>query len=96
MEEFIFPTRIVDVKSESDVRILLKKQPLQIGLSEQKAVAFSEGDHVILDFGKEMCGSVRILTHRSNTARIRIRLGESLGEVYSDLGGKQNATSITP
>lgn len=62
MVEYIFPVRIVKADGTGDAHILLKKQPLQIGLSEQRTVPFASGDHLILDFGSEMCGGIRILT----------------------------------
>ena len=95
MKEFIYPVRIVDCKCESSTDALLKKQPLQIGLSERETVAFNNGDYIVLDFGKEMCGGARILTHFSIGARtrIRIRFGESVGECCSDIGGMKNATN---
>jgi hypothetical protein len=93
MKEFIYPTRIVDCKCESSTDALLQKQPLQIGLSERDTVAFNNGDYIVLDFGKEMCGGARILTHFAIGARIRIRFGESVGECCSNIGGVRNATN---
>lgn len=92
MTEFLYPVRIVAHQGVSDPENLLKKQPLQIGISEAKTAAFAKGGYVILDFGKELCGSLRILTVVSN-GKVRIRFGESLTECCSDLGGRQNATN---
>lgn len=93
MKEIIFPLRVADKSESVDTQNLLEKQPMQIGLAEKLTTKFQQGDFIVLDFGKEMCGSVRILTYRSRSAKIRIRFGESLGEVYSDVGGEQNATN---
>jgi len=93
MREFIFPVRIADCKCDTSAENLLKKQPLQIGLSEEQIVTFLDGDYVILDFGKEMCGGARVLTFHSDKSKIRLRFGESLGECCSDIGGEKNSTN---
>ena len=93
MKEFIFPVKIVDYKCVNEPKQLLKKQPLQIGLAEVFTSEFNEGDYVVLDFGKEMCGGARILTFHSSLTRVRLRFGESLGECYADIGGEKNATN---
>ena len=93
MREYLFPVRIVDYKCDMSVESLLKRQSLQIGLSEKHTVNFSDGDYVILDFGKEMCGGARILTFHSDKSNVRLRFGESLSECCSDIGGEKNATN---
>ena len=93
MTEFLFPVKIVSWEQARNIWNLLQKQPLQIDLQETKTTSFADGGHVILDFGKEMCGSVRILTFQSEQAHVRIRFGESLTECCSELGGSQNATN---
>ena len=93
MKEYIFPEKIVKSTSAIAPQNLLRKQPLQIGLAERYTSTFKKGDFVILDFGKELCGGIRILTFLSNNAKVRIRFGESLAETCSELGGKKNATN---
>ena len=55
------------------------------------------GAYVILDFGKEMHGGVRLITNwiYQGNCKVRLRFGESLGEVNANLGEKnaQNAHS---
>ena len=92
MIQYIFPSRIV-AASEVNVDNLLKKQTLQIGLAERQTVTFHNGGFVILDFGKETCGGVRILTAAAENVPVRIRFGESLSEACSELGGEKNATN---
>lgn len=91
MTEYIFPKGTVPQKD--GYCNLLIKQPLQIGLSERLTTPFEDGDHVILDFGKEMCGGIRILTYLGGDVPVRIRFGESLTEACSDIGGSTNATN---
>ncbi|MBE7085912.1 MAG: alpha-L-rhamnosidase [Clostridiales bacterium] len=93
MKEYIFPEKVVAAKCAVDTKNLLKKQPLQIGLAEAHTTKFVDGDYVILDFGKEMCGSARILTFAGSNVKIRLRFGESLTECCSEVGGEKNATN---
>ena len=93
MKEILFPTRIVASSNVANVENLLKKQPLQIGLSETTTADFSADGYVILDFGKEICASLRILTFASPMTKARFRFGESLTECCAELGGEQNATN---
>ncbi len=52
---------------------------------------------VLLDFGRELHGSLEIATgmRHSKNARIRIRLGESVSEAMSDTGGSTPMSSAT-
>ena len=92
MNEYCFPKSVIASRDVAFER-LLTRQSLQIGLREEQVTAFAKGDHVILDFGVELCGGVRILTHLGKNVPVRIRFGESMSECCSELGGKQNATN---
>lgn len=54
---------------------------------------------VIIDFGKEICGGVRILNQaiiaqqKTQNVRVRLVFGESVSETMSEIGGKKNATN---
>ena len=93
MQEYILPKSIKKTTSKNNVKTLLVKKPLQIGLCEKELAAFSCGDYIILDFGKEINGSIRILTYFGENVKVRIRFGESLSESCSDIGGEKNATN---
>ncbi len=92
MTEYISPKRIADSSKKQKFPFLLKKQPLQIGLSEKEISEFLFGDYIVLDYGKEMCGGIRILTFLAENAVVRIRFGESLSECSAEIGEK-NATN---
>lgn len=92
MKELIWPKRIV-ASEGVQTNNLFKKQPLQIALAERQTTVFEDGDYVILDFGLELCGGVRILTHKAKNIPVRIRFGESMSECCSDIGGRTNATN---
>jgi hypothetical protein len=90
LKKYIYPKKIINAKP--NWLNLLKKQELQIGLSEKLTSTFQEGDYVILDFGVEICGGIRILTFKAKNVPIRVRFGESLTECCAKIGEK-NATN---
>ena len=67
--------------------LLVKERTyLQIGINESEYAVFASGSFIILDFGKELCGGVRILTYQAeDNCRIRIRFGESVGECCAEI-----------
>ena len=87
MIQYIFPKKIVKSRLFSDVKNLLCRQSLQIGLSETTTATVKNDGYIILDYGKEMNGSIRILTFKANNTKISILFGESLTECSSELGG---------
>ena len=69
MTEHIFPVKVI--KTEGNVKnaaSLLKKKDLLAGFFEKNQAIVSGEAAIMLDFGKEYCGSVRIIT----TARAKI------------------------
>ncbi len=89
----IFPIRIVEEKGIADSHRLLETKPVQIGLNETELTVFEKGSHIILDYGKELSGSLRFLNFWSEgSGKVRIRLGESVSEVCHDIGD-HNATN---
>ena len=93
MKEYVFPVGVVASEKVGDDQKLLVKKPLQIGLTELVTTKVADGGYLILDFGQQMCGSVRILTFQAENASVRIRFGESLTECCAELGGERNATN---
>ena len=93
MKQYILPKRCFKDKREVLLKGLTKRKPLQIGLTEKDTVSFADGDHVILDFGLEICGGIRILTYKANNIPVRIRFGESITECCAELGDITNATN---
>ncbi|MBQ6979147.1 MAG: hypothetical protein IJQ07_00705 [Clostridia bacterium] len=93
MKEYLFPEKLKDSKMCQNASNLLIKKRLQIGLAEKELAEFFNGGYVVFDFGKEVNGSIRILTFYSKNIKVRIRFGESLTECYAELGGATNATN---
>ncbi len=94
----VYPKKIVKSKNAENVKNLLIKKPVQIDLYEPIDTSVKDG-YVILDFGKEMNGSVRILTRvveGGGTAKIRVRFGESLTEASSNIGENGQTNDHSP
>lgn len=101
----IFPVRIIE-KSEDviNAEALLKPRELALstlyGTSTEYNCRLPKGAHLILDFGKEYSGGLRLLvtstTNPSNHTPLRIRFGESLGEASSEIGEKGQVVAHSP
>lgn len=88
----------VAVKDQHEVRyaekVLITKEPcLSFSLDDMTGLR-EPGAYIVLDFGKEVCGGIRLITRivDSGSATLRITLGESVAEACSDIGQK-NATN---
>lgn len=99
--KIIFPTRVIwkqgDVINE---QALLKKREMQISLDESNPCTMKTQNgqkaSVLLDFGVELHGGIRLLAWRDSTgrgAKMRVRFGESVSEAMSELGGENNSTN---
>lgn len=103
--ENIFPVSVVTSFGDIvNADILLKKKALQITTNEENTAVLSNGrtgknSYILLDFGKELHGKIRILTYQvngANEAELRITYGESVSEALSsiEIKGSTNDHSI--
>jgi len=90
--KFNLPKKIFKAENVENPKALLNKKTLQIGLNETDCADVSEGSFIILDYGVETRGGIRILTFLAENARARIRFGESVAECCAEIGEK-NATN---
>ena len=97
---FLFPKRIVWTQGQVDnSQMLLVEREHQISLSaNQPCVMRSTKESkasILLDYGMELHGGVRILVWESTLkgAKLRIRFGESVSEAMSEIDGDTNATN---
>ena len=91
---YVLPEKIAIVNGDvSDAESLLKAKVMQTGLSEDDVAVIKGDARIVLDFGRELCGGVRLLTHYINDGQpVGIRFGESLTEAITPTGVK-NATN---
>lgn len=95
--ENIFPIGIVSSYGKAEnAHLLLQKKELQITTNEDDLFILSnkrtgKNSYIVLDFGKELHGKIRILTYLisgSDSAQMRITYGESVSEALSSVGKK--------
>ncbi len=91
---YVLPQKIVSASGcIENAESLLKQKTVQIGLGEDDVATIKGPASIVLDFGCELCGGIRILTHYiTDGAPVKIRFGESLTEAITPLGTK-NATN---
>lgn len=95
VKEYLTPTAVLDSDKATRVEALLEKGYNQMLLEAEADVAeIAEGGYVIVDFGKEIAGSVRIIA--ALKCVIRLRVGESYAETCSDLGVKGACNDHSP
>ncbi len=88
-----YPVRIIDCSDNlSNVGTLLKEKDDQIFLDDGDLLTIHGPGYIVLDYGEEICGGIRILSHikdgQDKLTKIRIRFGESVSETYSSIGEK--------
>ena len=67
INEYILPTRIVAQSDNlSNAKALFSNKEKQVFLTQNNLINCKGKGYIILDFGKEYCGGIRILTHRLN------------------------------
>ena len=100
---FLYPTRIVWMQGDvENSEALLEERELQISLGSKAGkpciMKNAEGRKasVLLDYGVELHGGIRLLAWQDSTgkgAKVRVRFGESVSEAMAELGGETNATN---
>ncbi len=104
MKQYVLPVKVVEARGVTNAESLFKPKGLY-GLHNNdvetwKALMKIEGlgSYVILDFGKEMHGGIRVLTGwiYYGVCKVRVRFGESLGEVNSSVGEKNAGNGHSP
>ena len=92
IKEYLKPVRIVECSENiCNAEALLANDGEQILLNEKNYLTCEGGGYILLDFGKEIHGGIRILAYFSNRKRgvpVRLRFGESVGEASAELGEK--------
>ncbi len=93
--ERLMPVRIVESGLIKNAEQLLKEKEPSVVISFDPGVCefTKKGAYVVLDFGKEIAGTVRIITQYAGAkcnelARFRITTGESLNEALSSIDEK--------
>lgn len=94
VREELVPVHIADSYGVLRAEYLQKANPACVSFETEGWTVFQKpGSYVVLDYGRELCGGIRIITRQAQgTGRWRLTFGESLTEACSALGEK-NATN---
>lgn len=101
MREYLLPTKVIDGAKIENADTLFVSKGLyaiinyDVGEWNQYLKMNGLGSFIVLDFGREMSGGVRLITNWVNnvTCKVRLRFGESLGEVNAELGEKNSVNA---
>ena len=93
IKNYLLPTNIIDSFGNIDNKnALLDNKRDQIFVSETNYCIVKGKGYIVLDFGKELCGGIRILNHdedsKGTKQNIRVRFGESVNECFAERGEK--------
>lgn len=88
------PVKLVEIHDVLYTEWLLTTKPACVSFKGTECTKFNgPGSFVVLDFGKELCGGIRMITRDAKgPVKWRLTFGESLTEAYSSIGEK-NATN---
>lgn len=96
IKEYLSPICVIDCKNVTLTEQLLCATQIQAHMEYFPITTFNNG-FVLLDFGKELCGGVRIVCRSaSDGATVHVRFGESVGESNArlDFKGANNDHSV--
>ena len=94
-KEHLLPVCIKAAQNVLNPQRFLEEKALCVSFRDDSSAVFTQkGAYIVLDFGKELCGGIRIFAGsvENGPAQFRITLGESLSEACSNIGFK-NATN---
>lgn len=94
LREECTPVKMVEAQDVLYTEWLMETKPACVSFKETECAKFEcAGSFIVLDFGKELCGGIRMITRDANgPVKWRLTFGESLTEAYSSIGEK-NATN---
>ena len=97
--EYLLPKRIIASEKCKNAEVLLENcDCLQIFPNDTKICACS--GYILLDFGRELCGGIRLTAHFTDgddsPIYARIRFGESVGEACAELGDRYAGNDHSP
>lgn len=96
--DYLMPTAILEAKKVASAeQLLIPKRAAVTFRSDNCAVLQGSESTLLLDFGKELCGGIRIITrYAPKGAQLHLRFGESVGETCAPLGEKGAGNDHSP
>lgn len=98
VKETVAPVKIIKSSGVTSPEELMNRKETAISFRTDLCASFDgAGSYVILDFGKELCAGLRIITREAKAGTdIRITLGESVSEACSSVGEKGATNDHSP
>ena len=105
MKEYLLPVKVVATSGtvENPEGLFVDKGKYAVILKDEAirntyTILRNKGASITLDFGLEMHGGIRVITEwvGKSCCKCRIRYGESIGEVNSDIGYKNATNNHSP
>lgn len=99
VKENLVPLCVKSADNVSQPDALLREKPACVSFGRKDTAIFSgKGAYVILDYGKELCGSLRFITADTGgeNAFFRVTLGESLTEACSSVENSSATNDHAP
>lgn len=104
MKQYILPKKILSFESIENIdSLFIDKDKYACIIPGDDKIKFcskieGKGAHLLIDFGKEMHGGIRFITDwvQLGSCKVRIRFGESYGEVNSSIGEKNATNDCSP
>ncbi len=81
-------TKIIALEGATNENALLENRLSPKHIFVSPTCFLVKGGYIVFDFGKEIVGKVHIVFGFSGEGKIRLRTGESVGEVYAEIGEK--------
>lgn len=96
--EFLYPVKVIKHFDINNPDNLMLNKTLNVSFYAKDIIEFTQkGSYVLLDFGKELCGGIRIITRETEgIASFHIRMGESVTEAMAELGYKNAGNDHSP
>lgn len=98
LRKYVMPTAILQADNVlNPEQLMLPKRAAVSFRSDNCAVMQGAGSALMLDFGKELCGGIRLIIRSApQGSQLRIRFGESVSEACSNLGEKGACNDHAP
>ena len=97
-KEYFLPVRLLDCGNAEKTEELFAEKRAGVSFrTDNCALLRGKGAYLLLDFGKELCGGLRIITRLApENTKVRITFGESVAEACSTIGVKGACNDHSP
>ena len=84
--KYLFPKKLILKDGVENTAVIAKGGQFEPLLSVRKACVINEGGSLLVDFGDELSGGIRLVFYKNIGTKIRLTFGESCAEAMSSVG----------